>query len=124
MINGIHALIYTKKPDNVRKFFKDILKFPSIDAGKGWLIFALPPAELGVHPTDEDSYHELYFLCRDLKKTIIKLKKKRIKILDPITDREWGLVTRIKLTGGDIFGIYQPKHPTAITLKHKKNILE
>lgn len=121
MINGIHTLIYSKDVKRVREFFKDILNLPSVDAGEGWLIFALPPTELAVHPTEEESYHELYFMCEDIKRTLEKLKAKGIKILHPVADRGWGLVTQIKLKSGDEFGIYQPKHPTAIKLKSKKN---
>jgi len=121
MISGIHTLIYSKDAKRAREFFKDVLELPSVDAGEGWLIFALPPAELAIHPTEGKSYHELYFMCEDIKETTDKLKKKGIKIIDPITDRGWGLVTRIKLRSGDEFGLYQPKHPAAIGLKPSRN---
>ena len=76
MINGIHALIYTKDADGVRAFFRDVLKWPSVNAGHGWLIFALPPAELGIHPTDGDGRHELYIMCEDIQVTVQELKDK------------------------------------------------
>jgi hypothetical protein len=117
MINGIHALVYSKDASRVRSFFKDILKLPSVDAGDGWLIFSLPPAELAAHPTDGNTHHELYLMCDDIEATTEQLKSKGVKVPEPIADRGWGLVTRIELPGGDGFGLYQPKHPTAIGMK-------
>ena len=116
MINGIHTLIYSKHPESVRTFLKDVLSLPSVDAGEGWLIFASPPAEIAVHPTEEEGYHELYLMCDDIEKATQLLSGKGVKILRPIADRGWGLVTTIRLSGGDEFGLYQPKHPTAIKL--------
>ena len=117
MINGVHALIYAKDADKVRAFFRDILKFPSVDAGHGWLIFALPPAELGIHPTDEDNHRELYLMCDDVAATIKELKAKGVEFARPITEAGFGLMTSIKLPGGGELGLYQPKHPTALNLK-------
>src|SRR5437762_7251258 len=100
MITGRHALIYTKKPDKDRAFFRDVLGFKGIDAGEGWLIFKLPPAELGVHPADEGGeFHELYLMCDDVEKTIKKLTAKGIKC-SKVQDQGWGLDTKIKLHGG------------------------
>jgi hypothetical protein len=115
MISGIHAVIYSKQAERLREFFRDVLRLPSVDAGHGWLIFALPPAELAVHP-EEDSYHELYLMCDDVQATTENLKSKGVQLATPIADRGWGLVTRLKLPGGDEIGLYQPKHPTAIEL--------
>ena len=117
MINGVHALIYAKDADKVRAFFQDVLKFPSIDAGHGWLIFALPPAELGIHPTDEDSHCELYLMCDDIAATVKELEAKGVEFARPITEAGFGLMTSIKLPGGGELGLYQPKHPTALNLK-------
>ena len=115
MISGIHAIIYSKQADRLREFFRNVLKLPSVDAGHAWLIFALPPAELAVHP-EEDSYHELYLMCDDIEATTAVLKAKKVELAVPIADRRWGLVTRLRLPSGDEIGLYQPKHPTAIGL--------
>ena len=86
----------------------------SVDAGQGWLIFALPPAELGVHPSDGDSHHELYLMCDDIRATMEELKGKGVEFSRPVSDQGWGLVTSIKMPGGGELGLYEPKHPTAI----------
>ena len=114
MITGIHSLIYTKDADSVRAFFRDILEFPSVDAGDGWLIFALPPAELGIHPSDGETYHELSLMCDDVNATVAALKNKGVKFTRPVSDQGWGLVTAIQLPGGGELGLYQPKHSTAL----------
>lgn len=113
MISGIHALIYSRDPDGVRSFFRDVLGHTSVDAGEGWLIFALPPAELAVHPTDGPGHHELYLMCDDVEGTIRTLSSKGVEC-GPITDEGWGLSTSIRLPGGDQIGLYEPRHPTAI----------
>lgn len=113
MINGVHALIFSKDADAVRAFFRDVLGFTSVDAGGGWLIFALPPAELGIHPADENS-HELYLMCDDLKATVEQLQGKGIEFSRPISDEGFGLVTAAKIPGGGELALYQPKHPTAL----------
>src|SRR5438477_1445557 len=113
MIFGAHMIIYSKDATADRLFFRDILGFPSVDAGQGWLIFALPPAELAIHPA-EDGYHELYLMCDDIQATAEQLKVKQVQLAVPIADRGWGLVTRLRLPSGDEIGLYQPKHPTAI----------
>jgi predicted enzyme related to lactoylglutathione lyase len=110
VISGVHAVIHTKDPKGVRIFFRDVLKFRSVDAGDGWLIFALPPAELGIHPTKRKGSHEIYLMCRDVKKTVVALKKKGVKFAGAITDVGWGLITSIMLPGGDTLGLYQSKH--------------
>jgi predicted enzyme related to lactoylglutathione lyase len=115
MISGVHAIIYTKQADRLREFFRDVLELPSVDAGHGWLIFALPPAEIAMHP-DEDSRHELYLMCDNIRATAEQLKKKGVELSMPIADRGWGLVTRLKLPSGDQIGLYEPKHPTAFNL--------
>lgn len=114
MINGLHALIYAKNAAKARAFLKDVLGFPSVDAGKGWLIFAMPPAELAAHPADDpddSGTHELYFMCDDIKKTVAQLKGKGVKFTRPITDQGYGLVTRMKIPGGGKIGLYEPRHP-------------
>jgi hypothetical protein len=124
MISGIHAIIYSKQAERLREFLRDVLRLPSVDAGHGWLIFALPPAELAVHP-EEDSYHELYLMCDDVQATTENLKSKGVQLSAPIADRGWGLVTLLKLPSGDEIGLYQPKHPTAIALhRSRKPVLK
>ncbi len=113
MITGVHALIYTKDAEGVRAFFRNVLKFHSVDAGHGWLIFALPPAELGIHPTEESGHHELYLMCDDVKATVEELKSKGVEFTQPIKEAGFGLVTSLKIPGGEL-GLYEPKHPTAL----------
>ncbi len=114
MINGIHALIYTRGPEELRAFFRDILELPAVDAGQGWPIFALPPAEIAAHPSQQETTCELYLMCDDLHATVEDLKRKGIELGRPISDEGWGLVTSIRLPGGGEMGLYQPRHPTAI----------
>lgn len=114
MITGIHALIYTKDADKDRAFFRDVLGFKGVDAGEGWLIFKMPPAELGVHPADDaKEFHELYLMCDDVKQTVGELAGKGISYT-AVRDEGWGLVTNVTLPGGSKMGLYQPRHPTAI----------
>jgi hypothetical protein len=113
MINGVHALVYAKDAEKVRAFFKDTLGFPSVDAGHGWLIFALPPAELGIHPAEGEIRHEIYLMCDDVKETVAELKKRDVKC-GPIKEQGFGLVTSLTIPGGGTMGLYQPKHPTAL----------
>lgn len=113
-ILGMHALIYSKKADETRRFFQDVLQFSSVDAGRGWLIFATPPSELAVHPAEDgEEYHELYLMCDDLDATRAELKAKGVETSPP-SDQPWGRVTQITLPSGDQLGLYQPRHPTAI----------
>ena len=111
MISGAHVIIFSADAEADRKFFRDVLKFPSVDAGEGWLIFALPPAELAVHPAEESS-HELYLLCDNLKATIRELKQMKVKCSVPVK-RGWGTITKVTLPGGGKLGLYQPKHHLA-----------
>jgi hypothetical protein len=114
-------IIYTKNAEKTRAFFRDILKFPNVDAGHGWLIFALPPAELGIHPAERksDEKHELYLMCDDVKESIADLKKKKVKC-GPVREAGFGVMTSIEIPGGGTVGLYQPKHPTALKLKPRK----
>jgi len=116
MISGAHVIVYSKNPEADRDFFRDVLGFKSVDAGHGWLIFAMPPAEAAVHPADEDVGYELYFMCDDLKAEMASLTKKGVKC-SKIQDARWGSITKMGLPGGGRVGLYQPKHPTALGLK-------
>ncbi len=115
MITGTHAVIFTKDAEGLRAFLRDVLEFPSVDAGRGWLIFALPPAELAAHPTDEDGHHELYLMCDDVHATVAELKEKGAELGPKVSDEGFGLVTSIKLPGGGELGLYEPKHPSPLT---------
>ncbi len=116
MINGAHVIIYSKDAEADRAFFRDVLGFKSVDAGHGWLIFALPPAEAAFHPASEnDPAHELYLICDDLKSEIESLAKKNVQC-SAVQEARWGSITKIQLPGGGQVGLYQPKHPTALGL--------
>lgn len=110
MINGAHVIVYSKDAEADRAFFKDVLGLKSVDAGQGWLIFALPPAEVACHPGDENNYHEFYLMCEDIKQTMSALDAKGIHC-SPEQEMPWGILTQIKLPGGGDLGLYQPKHP-------------
>lgn len=115
MITGAHALIYSKDAGAVRAFFRDVLGFPSVDAGDGWLIFALPPAELGVHPTQGAGSHELTLMCDDIHSTVAGLEAKGVAFTGSVTDEGFGLAARLQLPGGGELMLYEPRHPTAVT---------
>ena len=116
MISGAHVVVYSRNAEADRAFFRDVLGFPSVDAGHGWLVFALPPAEAAFHPSEENGVHELYLMCRDLKAEIASLAKKNVKC-SKIEEARWGSITKIALPGGGKVGLYEPKHPTALGLK-------
>lgn len=114
MITGVHAIIYSKDAEKLRNFFGKVLDFRSVDAGHGWLIFALPPAELGIHPTEGEGSHELYLMCDNLEQTLAELQTKGVEIAEAITQQSWGRLAGIRIPGGDVLRIYEPRHPTAI----------
>ena len=110
MISGAHIVIYSKDSEADRAFFSDVLKFKSVDAGRGWLIFALPPAEAAFHPSEENDVHALYFICDDLKAEMARLSALNVACA-PVEEARWGSITKITLPGGGKIGLYQPKHP-------------
>lgn len=116
MISGAHVILYSKDAEADRTFFRDVLGFKSVDAGRGWLIFSLPPAEVAFHPSDEGDACDLYFMCSDLKAEIASLAKKGVSCSAPQEPR-WGSVTKVQLPGGGQVGLYQPRHLTAAALK-------
>jgi len=113
LISGAHVLIYSRDAEADRKFFKGVLGLDSVDSGGGWLIFALPPAEVAIHPTEEQDHHELYLLCEDIEATAKELERRGVPFKRPFDEARWGRVTEITLPGGGRIGLYQPKHPLA-----------
>jgi hypothetical protein len=111
MISGAHVIISSKHTDADKKFFRDVLKFESVDAGGGWLIFALPPAEVAVHPSESNDHHALYLMCDDVHAFIAEMKKKKVTC-SPVHLERWGSLTYVALPGGGKLGVYQPKHPS------------
>ena len=114
MITGIHAIVFSPEADQVRAFFADVLGMSSVDAGGGWLIFTLPPAELAVHPADGASRHELYLMCDDIRATLAELRDKGAEVARDVSDQGWGLLAAIRLPDGSEFPIYEPRHPSAL----------
>ncbi|MGH3382083.1 MAG: VOC family protein [Actinoallomurus sp.] len=116
MINGAHVILYSRDPDADRAFFRDVLDYPHVDAGGGWLLFKLPPAEVALHPTEGPESHEFYFMCDDVEATVRDLTAKGIEFTQPVTDQGWGLMARFRLPGGGELGVYEPRHPKAADL--------
>ncbi len=110
MITGMHAIIYSRNAAGDRAFFRDVLGLPSVDAGDGWLIFALPPSEIACHPDDRNGRHELYLMCNDISAEVARLLKMNIQC-STVSDEGWGLLTTIRLPGGGDLGLYEPRHP-------------
>jgi catechol 2,3-dioxygenase-like lactoylglutathione lyase family enzyme len=115
MIFGVHVIVYSQDAEADRAFLRDTLGLASLDAGQGWLIFALPPGEVAVHPAEGNGGHELYFMCDDLGAEISRLREHGVPCSE-IDEARWGVVTKIRLPGGGEVGLFQPKHPTALNL--------
>jgi catechol 2,3-dioxygenase-like lactoylglutathione lyase family enzyme len=115
MITGAHVIVYSRDAEADRAFFRDVLGYPHVDAGGGWLIFKLPPAEVAVHPTDAAGSHELYLMCDDVTATVTQLADKGVTC-GQVSDEGWGLLTRVELPGGGTLGLYEPRHPKATEL--------
>ena len=115
MITGAHAIIFSRDAEADRAFFRDVLDLPSVDAGGGWLIFALPPAELAAHPTDGQSRHELYLMCDDISSTVEELRGKGVEFRGEISDEGFGLMTALRLPGGSELSLYQPRHASPLS---------
>jgi catechol 2,3-dioxygenase-like lactoylglutathione lyase family enzyme len=113
MIFGSHVIVYSKDGDADRRFLRDVLGFSSVDAGHGWLIFALPPGEIAVHPAEENGKHELYLMCDDLNTEMAALAAKGVRCSEVHNER-WGSITKLELPGGGQIGLYEPTHPVAI----------
>ena len=114
-ITGVHAILYTDDAAADRAFFADVLGLKSVDAGGGWLIFALPPAELAAHPAPADGGgYELYLMCDDIEATVRELAAKGVEFSGGVTRQRWGLITTIELPGGGRLGLYEPLHPSPL----------
>jgi catechol 2,3-dioxygenase-like lactoylglutathione lyase family enzyme len=113
MIFGAHVIVYSNDAAADRAFFQEVLGFSAVDAGHGWLIFALPPAELAVHPADDGSRNELYLMCTDLRAEMTALESRGVACSE-VEEARWGSVTRIRLPGGGEVGLYQPNHPSPV----------
>ncbi|HCT81849.1 MAG TPA: extradiol dioxygenase [Micromonosporaceae bacterium] len=116
MINAVHMLMYSENPSADRAFLRDVLGYPYVDTGDDWLIFKLPPAELGVHPADAGGRTDMYFMCDDLEATLAELTAKGVEIASPVSKRDYGVETTIRLPGGGQVGLYQAFHQTAYDL--------
>src|SRR5215470_3922948 len=116
MINGAHAIVYSRDPEADRTFLRDVLALPGVDVGGGWLIFGLPPAEVAVHPSEENDVHELFLMCDDVQALIAEMKMKKVEC-SPVDEQRWGSITRLTLPGGGKLGIYQPKHASPLRLQ-------
>lgn len=114
MITGVHAIVFSPAADKVRAFFADVLGMSSVDAGGGWLIFALPPAELAVHPADGTDRHELYLMCDNIEDTLAELRAKGVEVARDVSDQGWGLLAALRLPDGGELPIYQPRHPSPL----------
>ena len=113
MIFGSHVVLYSKDPEADRAFFSDTLGLKSVDAGHGWLIFALPPAEAAFHPSEENGLHELFFMCDDLPAEMAALAAKNVGFSE-IQEARWGSTVKMRLRGGSDISLYQPKHAVAL----------
>jgi catechol 2,3-dioxygenase-like lactoylglutathione lyase family enzyme len=116
VITGVHAIVYTPDPEGVRAFVRDVLGLRSVDAGNGWPIFGLPPAELAVHPADGQGQHQLHLMCDDINATVEELRGKGVEFSTGISEAGWGLMTTLTLPDGSDLALYEPRHPSPPSL--------
>jgi catechol 2,3-dioxygenase-like lactoylglutathione lyase family enzyme len=123
MITGMHAIVFSSDAESVRRFFADTLGLASVDAGEGWPMFALPPAEMAVHPLDRvnpvdpvetGGRHELFLMCDDIRATLTELQAKGVEVAQEPADQRWGAVAAIRLPDGTELGVYEPRHPSPL----------
>jgi predicted enzyme related to lactoylglutathione lyase len=115
MIAAVHTILHAHDAEAARAFFRDVLRLDSVDAGDGWLIFALPPTELACHPGGpEDGRSELYLMCTDVEATRRELEAAGVEFVAPVTDQRWGLVTRFRAPGYGELGLYEPRHASPL----------
>lgn len=119
MITGAHSIVYSRKPEADRAFFRDVLGLPSVDVGEGWLIFGLPPAEVAVHPSGKNDVHEIFLMCDDVHALKKALEKRKIAC-SAVKDHGWGLLTQVTLPGGGKLGVYQARHARPKPMKAKQ----
>ena len=117
---GAHMLLYTSEPEKVRAIFRDVFKWPNVDAGEGWLIFTMPPAELGVHPAEGPTYaagarHQVTLMCDDIRETIAQLRGTAVLVEGEPRDEGWGIVSMMRLPGDLQIMLYEPRHRVAIS---------
>jgi catechol 2,3-dioxygenase-like lactoylglutathione lyase family enzyme len=117
VIIGAHVVIYARDPEAARAFFRDVLGLPSVDAGRGWLIFELPPTELAAHPSEEGGGHELYLMCDDIEATVADLRQQGVEFTRPVVDTGWGFVTALAVPGAADVALYEPKHPSPLAAR-------
>jgi catechol 2,3-dioxygenase-like lactoylglutathione lyase family enzyme len=115
LIGAVHLTLFSTDAEATRAFFRDVLGLDSVDAGGGWPIFALPPAELAIHPTEGEPLHELYLLCDDIDATVARLEEKGVPLATPVSDEGWGLVAHLAVPGLGRLGIYEPRHPSPLS---------
>lgn len=113
MIFGAHVVLYSSDADADRAFFRDVLEYRFVDAGHDWLIFALPPAELAIHPAESNGPHELFLMCDDIEAFVAQMSARGVLCSELRTER-WGSVTEITLPGGGALGVYEPTHPSPL----------
>jgi catechol 2,3-dioxygenase-like lactoylglutathione lyase family enzyme len=116
MIRGAHVILYSSDADADRAFLRDVLELPAVDAGGGWLILQLPPAEVAVHPAESSGATELYLVCDDIDESVADLGQRGVTFEGPVSDQGWGRLTTIRLPGGGRLGLYEARHPTAFDL--------
>jgi catechol 2,3-dioxygenase-like lactoylglutathione lyase family enzyme len=111
-VGAVHVTVFSRDAEATRAFLRDVLELESVDAGGGWLIFALPPAELGVHPAEGEPKHELYLMCDDIEGTIGELRAKGVELARPVSDEGWGRAAYLEVPGIGALGLYEPRHPS------------
>jgi catechol 2,3-dioxygenase-like lactoylglutathione lyase family enzyme len=118
VIAGAHTIVFAEDAEATRAFFRDVLGFPAVDAGEGWLIFELPPGELAVHPGAGWGVgvggHELFLMCDDIEQTVAELEGKGVEFVTPVSDEGFGLLTRLRVPGAGEIGLYEPRHPSPL----------
>jgi catechol 2,3-dioxygenase-like lactoylglutathione lyase family enzyme len=119
VIAGAHTIVFAEDAEAARAFFRDVLEFPAVDAGEGWLIFALPPGELALHPGpgwgQAVGQHQVFFMCHDIERTVAELERKGVEFVAPVVDEGYGLMTRLRIPGGGEIGLYEPRHPSPLS---------
>jgi catechol 2,3-dioxygenase-like lactoylglutathione lyase family enzyme len=118
VITGAHVTLFAADAEAARAFFRDVLRFPHVDAGEGWLIFATPPAEIGIHPgagwDQDEGSHQLFLMCDDIGTTVRELEQRGVEFIGPITNEGFGLMARLNVPGAGELGLYEPRHPRPV----------